>query len=55
MSKASIGKTYGAHAGCMTTGFMDGHAEQHKAVEVNTEGVYYNVWDNGTIVSKSNN
>ena len=39
----------------MTTGFMDGHAEQHKAVEVNTEGVYYNVWDNGTIVSKSNN
>ena len=50
-----IGKTWGAHAGCMTTGFMDGHTEQLKAVEVNTSGIYYNVWDSGTIVSKSNN
>jgi len=50
-----VGKTYGAHAGCMTTGFMDGHCEQQKAVEVNTDGIYYNVWDAGTIVSKANN
>ncbi len=50
-----IGKTYGAHAGCMTTGFMDGHVEQAKAMEVNTDEKYLNVWDNGTIVSKSNN
>ena len=50
-----IGKTWGAHAGCMTTGFMDGHSEQLKAVEVNTDGIYYNVWDTGTISSKSNN
>ena len=50
-----IGKTYGAHAGCMTTGFMDGHVEQSKAMEVNTDEKYFNVWDTGTIVSKSNN
>jgi len=50
-----VGKTYGAHAGCMTTGYMDGHVEQAKAMEVNTEGKYMNVWDNGTIVSKANN
>ena len=50
-----IGKTYGAHAGCMTTGFMDGHVEQLKALEVNTDGVWINVWDTGTITSKSNN
>ncbi len=53
--KTSIGKTYGAHAGCMTTGFMDGHVEQLKALEVNKDGIYFNVWDEGTIVSKSNN
>ena len=39
----------------MTTGFMDGHVEQVKAVEVNTDGIYYNVWDSGTISSKANN
>ena len=50
-----IGKTYGAHAGCMTTGFMDGHVEQSKAMEVNTDEKYFNVWDTGTIVSKANN
>ena len=50
-----VGKTYGAHAGCMTTGFMDGHVEQAKAMEVNTDEKYFNVWDSGTIVSKSNN
>ena len=50
-----VGKTWGAHAGCMTTGFMDGHTEQLKAVEVNTDGTYYNVWDSGTITSKANN
>ena len=50
-----IGKTWGAHAGCMTTGFMDGHVEQAKAMEVNTSETYLNVWDSGTITSKSNN
>ena len=50
-----VGKTWGTHAGCMTTGFMDGHVEQAKAMEVNTDEKYLNVWDNGTIVSKSNN
>ncbi len=55
VSTTCIGKTYGAHAGCMTTGYMDGHVEQAKAMEVNTDGKYFNVWDEGTIVSKSNN
>ena len=50
-----VGKTWGTHAGCMTTGFMDGHVEQVKSVEVNTDGIYYNVWDSGTISSKANN
>ena len=50
-----VGKTWGTHAGCMTTGFMDGHVEQLKAVEVNTSDTYYNVWDTGTISSKANN
>ena len=50
-----VGKTYGAHAGCMTTGFMDGHVEQVKALEVNTDGKWINVWDTGTITSKANN
>ena len=50
-----VGKTYGAHAGCMTTGFMDGHVEQAKAMEVNTDGKYLNVWDSGTITSRANN
>jgi len=51
----NVGKTWGSHAGCMTTGFMDGHVEQAKAMEVNTDGIYLNVWDSGTIVSKANN
>ena len=51
----NIGKTWGAHAGCMTTGFMDGHVEQSKAMEVNKDGIYINVWDSGTITSKANN
>ena len=54
-TKTCVGKTWGTHAGCMTTGFMDGHVEQVKAVEVNTDGIYYNVWDSGSISSKANN
>ncbi|MBO4345616.1 MAG: hypothetical protein J5833_07665 [Victivallales bacterium] len=54
-TRTCVGKTYGAHAGCMTTGFMDGHVEQAKAIEVNTDGIRINVWDNGTITSKANN
>ena len=51
----NVGKSYGTHAGCMTTGFMDGHVEQAKALEVNKDDTYINVWDSGTITSKSNN
>ena len=51
----NVGKTWGAHAGCMTTGFMDGHVEQAKAMEVNKDEIYLNVWDSGTITSKANN
>ena len=50
----NVGKTYGAHGGCMTTGFMDGHVEQAKAMEVNGD-TYFNVWDSGTINSRANN
>ena len=53
-TKTNVGKTYGAHAGTMTTGFMDGHVESVKAIEVNKDGKYINVWDEGTIVSKAN-
>ena len=34
---------------------MDGRIEQPKAVEVNTEDIYYNVCDLGTNTSKANN
>ncbi len=54
-SVTNVGKTYGAHSGTMTTGFMDGHVESLKAVEVNTDGKWINVWDSGTTVSESNN
>jgi len=54
-TKSNVGKTYGAHAGTMNTGFLDGHAESAKAVEVNKDEIYINVWDTGTIVSKANN
>ena len=53
-TKSNVGKTYGAHAGTMTTGFIDGHAESIKAIEVNKDELYINVWDEGTIVSKAN-
>ncbi len=54
-TKSNVGKTYGAHAGTMTTGFMDGHVESAKAIEVNKDEKYFNVWDTGSIVSKANN
>ena len=54
-TKSNVGKTYGAHAGTMTTGFIDGHVESSKAIEVNKDEVYINVWDTGTIVPKANN
>ncbi len=54
-AKTCVGKTYGAHAGTMTTGFMDGHCESAKALEVNKDEKWINVWDSGTIVSKANN
>ena len=54
-TKSNVGKTYGAHAGTRTVGYIDGHVESAKAVEVNTGEKYHNVWDTGTIVSKANN
>jgi len=54
-TKSNVGKTYGAHAGTMTTGFIDGHVESSKAMEVNKDEIFINVWDTGTIVSKANN
>ena len=54
-TKTNVGKTYGPHAGTMTTSFMDGHVESSKAVEVNKDDIYINVWDTGTISSKANN
>ena len=54
-TKTNVGKTYGAHAGTMTTGFMDGHVESSKAIEVNKDEKFINVWDTGTIISKANN
>ena len=54
-AKTCVGKTYGAHAGTMTTGFMDGHVESAKALEVNKDEKWINVWDTGTITSKANN
>ena len=54
-TKTNLGKTYGAHAGTMTTGFLDGHVESLKALEVNKDDTYINVWDTGTITSKANN
>ncbi len=51
----NVGKTYGAHAGAMTTGFMDGHVEAINAIEVNKDEIYFNVWDNGTIKARANN
>ena len=54
-TKTNVGKTYGAHAGTMTTGFLDGHVESLKALEVNKDDAYINVWDTGTISSKANN
>ena len=53
-AKSCVGKTYGAHSGTMNIGFMDGHVECAKALEVNKDGIYLNVWDSGTIVSKAN-
>jgi prepilin-type N-terminal cleavage/methylation domain-containing protein/prepilin-type processing-associated H-X9-DG protein len=54
-TKTNVGKTYGPHAGTMTTAFLDGHVESCKAIELNKDELYINVWDEGTIVSKSNN
>ena len=54
-TKSNVGKTYGAHAGTMNTGFLDGHVESAKAIEVNKDEKYINVWDTGTITSKANN
>ena len=51
----NVGKTYGPHSGTMTTGFMDGHVESIKALEVNKDETWINVWDSGTISSKANN
>ena len=53
-TQTNVGSTYGAHGRAMTTGFMDVHVEGITAMEVNTEDKYLNVWDTGTIKSRSN-
>ena len=52
-SPTNIGPTYGAHAGAMNVEFMDGHGAPIKVLETNTSG-YINVWDEGTIVTQTN-
>ena len=49
----NIGSTYGAHGKAMNVAFLDGHCAAKTAVDVNTDD-YFNVWDNGTISSKTN-
>ena len=49
----NIGSTYGAHGKAMNVAFLDGHCASKTAVDVNTDD-YFNVWDNGTISSKTN-
>ena len=50
----NIGATYGAHGKAMNVAFLDGHCSSETSIEVNKDGVFLNVWDEGTIVSKSN-
>lgn len=51
----NIGPTYGAHGKAMNVAFLDGHCSSETAIEVNKDGIFFNVWDEGTIVSKTNN
>ncbi len=51
----NVGPTYGAHGKAMNVAFLDGHAAPQTAIEVNKDGVFMNVWDEGTITSKTNN
>ncbi len=50
----NIGTTYGAHGKAMNVAFLDGHCAPLTAMEVNTSNVFLNVWDEGTITSKTN-
>ena len=52
---SNIGPTYGAHGKGMNVSYLDGHAAQIQAIEVNKDGAFFNVWDEGTISSKTNN
>ena len=52
---SNIGPTYGAHGKGMNVSYLDGHAAQINAIEVNKDEVFFNVWDEGTITSKTNN
>ena len=51
---SNIGPTYGAHGKAMNVSFLDGHCAPITAIDVNT-GSFFNVWDEGTISSKTNN
>ena len=54
-SHTNLGSTYGAHGKGMNVAFLDGHAASQTAIEVNKDGVFLNVWDEGTITSRTNN
>ena len=50
----NVGATYGAHGKAMNVAFLDGHAAPQTSMEVNKSEIFFNVWDEGTIVSKTN-
>ena len=54
-NSSNIGPTYGAHGKAMNVSYLDGHCAPITAIEVNKDGVFFNVWDEGTITSKTNN
>ena len=52
---SNIGPTYGAHGKAMNVSYLDGHCAPITAIDVNKDGAFFNVWDEGTISSKTNN
>lgn len=51
----NLGSTYGAHGKAMNVAFLDGHATSLTSLDVNKDNVFFNVWDEGTITSRTNN
>ena len=52
---SNIGPAYGAHGKAMNVAYLDGHCASITAIEVNKDEAFFNVWDEGTITSKTNN